>query len=184
MRELNLIGSSILSSMPRTLAEWTNQQNNSFESWKISGQLTGAFYFSQQTLIAPGPPGQALGPPLRGVTPWNPDPPGVRSALELGSVSCTCLGSGHLVEVISQRTLNTILQGAGKLARKREWYTKWGRPVHCAKYLGSPWECPRSSMLEIRQGFTELGSVENNFPGQPIRRLSISSFCFFFYLYR
>lgn len=59
-------------------------------------------------------------PPLRRVTPWDPDAPRVRSTLELGSVSCTCFGRGYLVEVISQRTLNTILQEGAKVAGKRE----------------------------------------------------------------
>ena len=182
MRELNLFDwSRILSSMPRTLAEWANQQNDSFESWEISGQLTGASYFPCTDLACTRSAWpNARSHALRRVTPWDPDAPRARSALELGSVSRTCSGGGHLVEVISQRTLNTILQEAGKMERKRKRCAKWGRAVHYEKYLGSARSVREAPRCEIREVFTELGPVENNFPGQPIIDLFISTFCFSF----
>ena len=134
--------------MPRTSVEWINQKNNSFGSWEISGQLIGASYFLCRLCMhlvhltkhkVPSPLGSET---LARVLPewWGPK-------RVCGLWAVLALRRGHLVEVISHRPLSTILQEAGKVVGKHGWCAKCRRAVHCAEYLGVPWECPRSSML-------------------------------------
>lgn len=188
MRELNLFDwFKDVYPIPITFVECLNQKNNWFptgNSREIHSQIINVAYFLGRDFArtwSTWPSTRSLSSLLGRETLsrwfsewWIPK-------RVCGQQAVLALGKGHFVEVLnfnSPRPVNTILPGAGKV-----WVVcKVWRAVHYTEYLDVPWECPRNSML-WNQGTEDRCLVVSVEQDQPIRSLSISSFCYILLLF-